>query len=129
MTSSISLNRLSRNPPTDLQINDSITAAIHDRLNKMRNNLEEHMWESFLLVFPPGANLTVEHIVDHDNDRTEKRLPTSSIDASTYYTDERGQTIAKSDDYIQAVVVIDEPAFEGRAVVSAAQRHRNKMRR
>ena len=87
------------------------------------------MWESFLLVFPEGTKLTVEHIVDNEEDRRMQRLPTSSIDASTYYQDDRSHTIAKSDDYMQVIVVIDEPTFEGQAVVSAAQRQRKKMRR
>ena len=129
MSSSISLIALAEAHQQPCKINDSITAAIHDRLNKMKNNLEEHMWESFLLVFPEGTKLTVEHIVDNEEDRRMKRLPTSSIDASTYYQDDRSHTISKSDDYMQVIVVIDEPTFEGQAVVSAAQRQRKKMRR
>jgi hypothetical protein len=122
-------DRLGRNPPTNLQINESIVAAIHDKLNKMKNNLEDHMWESFLLVFPEGTKLTVEHIVDNEEDRRLKRLPFSDIDAVSYYQNDKNETVAKSDDYMQVIVAIDELAFEGRAVVSAAQRQRNRMRR
>ena len=122
-------DRLSRNPPAKLQINESIVAAIHDKLNKMKNNLEDHMWESFLLVFPEGTKLTVEHIVDNEDDRRLKKLPFSDIDAVSYYQNDKQETVAKSDDYMQVIVAIDEAAFEGQAVVSAAQRQRNRMRR
>ena len=81
------------------------------------------------MVFPEGTKLTVEHIVDNEEDRRLKKLPYSSIDAASYYQNDKNQTVAKSDDYMQVIVAIDEAAFEGQAVVSAAQHKRNRMRR